>query len=137
MAEILSFDTGVKEFIINGVPVRFNPSDPNLYSRFSDLQSEVERIESDFSEKRSQCSDTADLLTLTTQYDKQVKSMLSEVFGGADMDAVFGGASVISPTDGGNMAIKNFFDCITPIIQEGVKEYAKLEAVQALSEIQQ
>jgi len=137
MAEILSFDTGVKEFIINGVPVRFNPADPNLYSRFSDLQSEVERIESDFSEKRSQCSDTADLLTLTTQYDKQVKSMLSEVFGGADMDAVFGGTSVISPTDGGNMAIKNFFDCLTPIIQEGVKEYAKLEAVQALSEIQQ
>lgn len=137
MAEILSFDTGVKEFIINGVPVRFNPADPNLYSRFSDLQSEVERIESDFSEKSSQCSDTADLLTLTTQYDKQVKSMLSEVFGGADMDAVFGGASVISPTDGGNMAIKNFFDCLTPIIQGGVKEYAKLEAVQALSEIQQ
>lgn len=137
MAKVLSFDTGVEEFIVNNVPIRFNPADPNLYNRFFDLQSQVEAIEAEFNAKRSELSDPAQLLHVTRDYDKRVKAALSEVFGGADMDAVFGGASVISPTDGGNMAIKNFFDCVTPIIQDGVKQYAKMEAAQAVAGIQE
>lgn len=50
MAEILSFDTGIKEYDINGVAtVRFNPTDANftdrLYKSFNDLKDRQDEFE--------------------------------------------------------------------------------------------
>ena len=44
--EQLTIDTGLREYAVNGGPehgggvLRFNPSDPNVYSRFCTLQNQ-------------------------------------------------------------------------------------------------
>ena len=47
----LTIDTGLREYAVNGGPehgggvLRFNPSDPNVYSRFCTLQNQLQELE--------------------------------------------------------------------------------------------
>ena len=49
--EQLTIDTGLREYAVNGGPehgggvLRFNPSDPNVYSRFCTLQNQLQELE--------------------------------------------------------------------------------------------
>ena len=49
--EQLTIDTGLREYAVNGGPehgggvLRFNPSDPNVYSRFCTLQNQMQELE--------------------------------------------------------------------------------------------
>ncbi len=46
MAQAIVFDSGMKEYQVNGAGVlRMNPSDPNLYARFFDAQEKLLNIE--------------------------------------------------------------------------------------------
>ena len=49
--EQLTIDTGLREYAVNGGPehgggvLRFNPSDPNVYSRFCTLQNQLQELD--------------------------------------------------------------------------------------------
>ena len=49
--EQLTSETGLREYAVNGGPehgggvLRFNPSDPNVYSRFCTLQNQLQELE--------------------------------------------------------------------------------------------
>ena len=49
--EQLTIDTGLREYAVNGGSehgggvLRFNPSDPNVYSRFCTLQNQLQELE--------------------------------------------------------------------------------------------
>ena len=48
----LNIDTGVREYRINGGGVlRFNPSDPNVYSRFLQAADRIAAIEQEMAEE--------------------------------------------------------------------------------------
>ena len=134
--EKITFDTGIKTYQINDSGVlRFNPSDPNLYKRFKDLRVEIERIQKDYNERSKSAETGEDAIDLLAEYDARVKKSLSHVFGEEnDFDSILGGANVMAVASNGELVITNFLDAMLPIVEEGVKTYAKMEAQKAIQE---
>lgn len=82
MAESLSFDTGVKEYDINGVAtVRFNPTDANftdrLYQAFTDLKDRQEEFEQRVSEIGE---DGEELFKYAHERDAEMREIIDTVF---------------------------------------------------------
>lgn len=92
--EQLTIDTGLREYAVNGGPehgggvLRFNPSDPNVYSRFCTLQNQLQELEQ---QVQAQSPTGTDAIQLLAQADQRAKGLLAEVFGpGNDFDAMLG-----------------------------------------------
>lgn len=132
--EKITFDTGIKTYQINDSGVlKFNPSDPNLYKRFKDLRVEIEQIQKDYNERSKTTEE--DAIDLLAEYDARVKKSLSHVFGEEnDFDSILGGANVMAVASNGELVITNFLDAMLPIVEDGVKTYAKMEAQKAIQE---
>lgn len=138
--EKLTFDSGIREFEINGSGVlRFNPGDPNVYARLLDAMDEIKAVEADLVEKAKcvQDDDGAAVLRLMTQADKRMKEILSGVFGNEnDFDQILGGVNVMAVCGNGERAITNLLNALTPIIQDGAEKCAKQQADAAVAEAQ-
>jgi hypothetical protein len=128
----ITFDTGLQEFEVNGGAIlRFNPSDPNVYSRFYEAQDKIEALAAEY--EQAQADRETDDVTRVRQaldslrdIDCRVKKMLSEVFGAHnDFDAIFGGASMFSVGASEEYIITNLFAALQPIIEEGFEQQAK------------
>lgn len=132
----LNFDSGIVEYRVNGkATLSFNRSDPNLYNRMQDLSSKLAAIDSDLKKEKDAADDGLALMKILSAYDKRIKAELSFVFGEQnDFDAIFEGQNVMSIAGKGQLLITNFLDAIRPVIESGVKEYAKLEAANAVAQ---
>lgn len=132
----LNFDSGIVEYRVNGkATLSFNRSDPNLYNRMQDLSSKLAAIDSDLKKEKDAADDGLALMKILSAYDKRIKVELSFVFGEQnDFDAIFEGQNVMSIAGNGQLLITNFLDAIRPVIESGVKEYAKLEAANAVAQ---
>ena len=138
--EKLTFDSGIREFEINGSGVlRFNPGDPNVYARLLGAMDEIKAVEADLVEKAKcvQDDDGAAVLRLMAQADKRMKEILSGVFGNEnDFDQILGGVNVMAVCGNGERAITNLLNALTPIIQDGAEKCAKQQADKAVAEAQ-
>lgn len=132
----LNFDSGIVEYRVNGkATLSFNRSDPNLYNRMQELNGKLAAIDSDLKKEKDAAEDGLALVKLFSAYDKRIKAELSFVFGEQnDFDAIFEGQNVMSIAGNGQLLITNFLDAIRPVIESGVKEYAKLEAANAVAQ---
>ena len=102
--EQLTIDTGLREYAVNGGPehgggvLRFNPSDPNVYSRFCTLQNQLQELEQ---QVQAQSPTGTDAIQLLAQADQRAKGLLAEVFGpGNDFDAMLGGTNLLATASG-------------------------------------
>lgn len=131
-----SFDTGIKEYQINdGGSIRFNPSDPNLYHRFKELTGWLSGLESEVKEKSANVADGSEIVELLSDYDRRVKEKLAYVFGAQnDFDAIFEGVNIMAISRSGEMVITNFLNALRPVIEDGVRAYAKMQAKKAVEE---
>ena len=69
------------------------------------------------------------------EYDARVKKSLSHVFGEEnDFDSILSGANVMAVASNGELVITNFLDAMVPVVEDGVKTYAKMEAQKAVQE---
>lgn len=132
----LTVDTGIREYQVNdGGLLRFNPSDPNLYRRFKELVGDISRLEAEVEEKSAALTDGAGAVELLAECDRQVKEKLSYVFGpGNDFDALLGGVNVMAISGSGELIITNLLNALRPVIEDGVKAYAKMQARQAVEQ---
>ena len=132
----LKFDSGIVEYRVNGkATLSFNRSDPNLYNRMQELNGKLAAIDSDLKKEKDAAEDGLALVKLFSAYDKRIKAELSFVFGEQnDFDAIFEGQNVLSIAGNGKFLITNFIEALQPIIESGVKEYAKLEAANAVAQ---
>ena len=132
----LNFDSGIVEYRVNGkATLSFNRSDPNLYNRMQELNGKLAAIDSDLKKEKDAAEDGLALVKLFSAYDKRIKAELSFVFGEQnDFDAIFEGQNVLSIAGKGKFLITNFIEALQPIIESGVKEYAKLEAANAVAQ---
>lgn len=128
----ITFKTGVKSYEINGNGVlRFNPNDPNVYARFLDAVQEITDLEEKFAKKAS-AIDTSDEKTSGEEFlrfmadaDKEIKKILSEVFGEEnDFNKLLGGVNVLAVAENGERVITNLFQALTPILQSGAENCA-------------
>ena len=122
--EQLTIDTGLREYAVNGGPehgggvLRFNPSDPNVYSRFCTLQNQLQELEQ--------------------QVQAQSPTgLLAEVFGpGNDFDAMLGGTNLLAVAGNGERVITNLFAALQPILEAGARQCADAKATLAVQQAQ-
>ena len=136
--EKLTLDFGIREFEINGNGVlRFNPGDPNVYSRLMSALEKIKAVENGLVEQSKEIpqNDGAAVLRLMAQADKQMKDILTGVFGPEnDFNKLLGGVNVMAVCGNGERAITNLLNALTPIIQEGAERCAKQQANMAVAE---
>lgn len=140
----LVIDTGLKEFDINGRhTLRFNPSDPGVYNRFTEVSEDIEKIENEMITELSAFQTEADnvneasagktVLAIMKKADKAVKEKLRYVFGEQnDFDEILDGVSLMAVTTNGERVITNLLTALTPVIAEGLEAYADDKASAAL-----
>ena len=136
----LTIDTGLREYAVNGGPehgggvLRFNPSDPNVYSRFCTLQNQLQELEQ---QVQAQSPTGTDAIQLLAQADQRAKGLLAEVFGpGNDFDAMLGGTNLLAVAGNGERVITNLFAALQPILEAGARQCADAKATLAVQQAQ-
>ena len=136
--EKIMFDSGVKEYKINGGGVlRFNPGDPNVYARFLEAADKIRDVETALTEQakglEEQDSGKAAVL-LMAHADKQMKEILSWVFGeNNDFDKILGGVNLLAVAGNGERVVTNLFAALQPILVEGAKRCAEDKTREAVA----
>ena len=79
--EKIQFDSGVRSYRINGGGIlRFNPGDPNLYSRFLEAVEKLQEAEKELT-RQAETAQAQDIVKLMTQAYEKMKNILGWVFG--------------------------------------------------------
>lgn len=142
--EQLTIDTGLREYAVNGGPehgggvLRFNPCDPNVYSRFFALQDQLAALEQQMQAQAAESTASgADAVQLLAQTDQRAKQLLTDVFGpGNDFDAMLGHASLMAVACNGQRVIANLFAALQPIMEAGARQCADIRAQAAVRQAQ-
>lgn len=144
--EKLNFDSGIREYKINGNGVlRFNPSDPNVYARFMDAMDQIRAVETRLVDKAKEMETATDreesgaaVLKLMREADKETKKILSDVFGeGNDFDKILGGVNMLAVAGNGQRVITNLLEALQPIMVEGAKNCTKQQTDAAVAQAKQ
>ncbi len=150
MAQTIVFDSGIKEYLVNGKePLRMNPSDPNLYARFFDAQDKLLQIEKDLEEQGAKLpeveqgaslaefeSASEQAIHLLSDADRRAKDVLGWVFPGNDFDRILEGVNVMAVGTNGERIITNFVYALIPIIEEGANACIKAKTTAAVATAQ-
>ena len=138
--EVLNFDSGIREYKINNNGVlRFNPGDPNVYARFVEASEKIQGIEKELETKAKTVDneDGAAVLHILSTADKQMKEVLSWVFGkGNDFNEIMEGVNLMAVATNGERVITNLLNALLPIIQEGAETCAKQQIGDAVQQAQ-
>lgn len=133
--EQLIFDSGIKEYQINGKDVlRFNPSDPNVYGRFVEAMDKIKAVEKKMvakaktiENKESQESGES-VIRIMCETDRQMKAILNEIFGREnDFDKLLEGVNLMAVASNGKRVITNLIEALQPIMEQGAKACAEGE----------
>lgn len=123
--EKLNVDFGCKRYRVGAGVLQFNPTDPNLYSRFLTCLEELEALEKQLSGEKV----TGEALIRSLQEaDTQVKAALSRVFPGNDLEAIFQGVSLLAVGANGERVLTNFLAALEPILRRGALDAARAQA---------
>ncbi len=137
----LNIDTGVREYRINGSGVlRFNPSDPNVYNRFTEMLEKVQAVENELVEKAGRLPEEnngAAALVLLADADRKTKAALQEAFGQEnDFDQLLGGVNLMAVAGNGERVVTNLLDALRPIIMDGASRFYEDKANAAVAKAQ-
>lgn len=136
----LFLDSGIEEFRLtaNGEPLRFNPSDPNVYARFMEMTPKIKTVETEMAEKAKKIDPNADgygehALMVIRETDKRMKEILNEIFGhGNDFDKILEGINLMAVATNKKRIISNLLESLYPIMEEGARNCADSEVNAAI-----
>ena len=134
--EKISFDSGMKEYRINGGGVlRFNPADPNVYARFIEAGDRIGAVEEEISARAQQAeANGAEAVKLMAEADQKIKKILDWVFGErSSFDTLLGGVNLLAMAGNGERVITNLLGALEPILLSGAEECARCTAAQAVA----
>ncbi len=126
----ITFDTGVVSYKLGQGVLRFNPSDPNVYTRFSQAMEKLRQLQEDMAQQMQ----SKPVLTVMAETDRELKQLLDWVFGpGNDFDAVMGGVNLLSVGSDGKRVAEHLLAALEPILLEGAQRCAgqQVEAAKA------
>ena len=131
----LNFDLGIKEYEIGGGVLRFNPSDPNVYTRFLEAANKLAEIEKRLTARAKEAEGGSvgeTMLKLMEESDRETKELLTWIFGAQnDFDAIFCGANILGVGSNGERIITNFIHAVQPILEKGARNCARQQVNQA------
>ena len=136
--ENIVFDSGIREFRINGAGIlRFNPTDPNLYSRFLQATDKISALEEDLMSRAASVpdGDAFAAVRLMQEADSAIKDILTEVFGPENnFREIMSSINLLAVGANGQRLLINLLDAISPILTEGAKQYADSQTEAALTQ---
>ena len=126
----IQFDSGIQEFQLgSGGVLRFNPGDPNLYARFLEAIQKITGLEEALASRAGELEgsdNTAAVLQLLTDTYRQIKQVLTWVFGGDnDMDKILGGIHLLAVAGNGERVVTNLFRALQPVLLAGAQACAR------------
>ena len=93
MADVISFDTGIREYDLNGVyTARFNPTDENIMLK-------IEQTMKSFDEAQKDVAGTSDF-SLFINLDKSMRAKIDDILGDGAADALFPDTNCFALADG-------------------------------------
>ncbi|MGF7145295.1 hypothetical protein HNQ56_003736 [Anaerotaenia torta] len=123
----LNFDSGYKEFCINGDEnrvIRFNPADYSMLKRFSDAKKNimlaVTEIEKDVQLRKGTEDELEEAAKLITNINEIINSQINYIFNSDVAKTAFGNQSPIS-TVKGKFLFERFLDAAGPYIEKEIK----------------
>lgn len=121
--EILKLDMGIREYKLPGGGVlRFNPSDPNVYSRFYQAEEKLSKIQMGLEE-------TATGIEHLAAVDKELKSLFNWLLGGDnDVDKALGGVSLLAVCKDGKTVAAKLLSALETILEEGARKLVDSKA---------
>lgn len=127
--EKIQFDSGIRSYRINGAGIlRFNPGDPNLYSRFLEAVEKLKEVEAELSQQAAE-TEGVQIVKLMTQADEKMKNILGWVFGPEnDFQKILSGVNLLAIADNGERVVTNLFGALEPVLVEGAKRCAGQQA---------
>ena len=127
--EKIQFDSGIRSYRINGAGIlRFNPGDPNLYSRFLEAVEKLKEVEAELTQQAAE-TEGVQIVKLMTQADEKMKNILGWVFGPEnDFQKILGGVNLLAIADNGERVVTNLFGALEPVLVEGAKRCAGQQA---------
>ena len=130
--EKIQFDSGVRSYRINGGGIlRFNPGDPNLYSRFLEAVGKLQEAEKELT-RQAETAQAEDIVKLMQQADEKMKNILGWVFGESnDFHKLLGGVNLLAVADNGERVVTNLFAALEPVLVVGAKRCAGQQAEKA------
>jgi len=133
--EKIKFDAGFVTYRLGDLgQLRFNPSDPNLYSRFLEALEKLRALEADLPQ-RLQKVDRADggaVVAILAQVDADMKKLLNWVFGpGNDFGEILRGVNLLAVAGNGERVVTNLFTALEPVLVSGAKRCAQEQAAAA------
>lgn len=137
----LNIDLGIEEYEICGNLLRINPSDPNLYDRFSEAAKTIARLEEELVAAGNALihdgaeANGAAMVKLMREADLKVKKTLNEVFGlGNDFDTILRGVNLMAVGTNGERIITNLLAALIPIVEAGAKRFYQEKAGAAVAQ---
>ena len=127
--EKIQFDSGIRSYRINGSGIlRFNPSDPNLYTRFLEAVEKLKTVETELTQQAETVEGEA-IVKLMTQADEKMKAILNWVFGaGNDFHKLLEGVNLLATAENGERVVTNLFAALEPVLIAGAKRCAREQA---------
>lgn len=82
MAREITFDAGTRDYVINGVEVRFNPTDANFVERIYDTFSKLEKSQSELEKQVEDVGDDGEgMFALARERDKEMRGLIDNLLG--------------------------------------------------------
>lgn len=102
MAKVLSFDTGLVEYEINGAAtVRFNPTDAAFTERLYDTFTSLDKRQDEFKSKVEEIGgDGAAMFEYANERDKEMRGIIDGLLGEGVADALFPDMNCYALADG-------------------------------------
>ena len=122
----LNVDLGVEEFDLGGAVLRFNPTDPNLYARFLDLEAQLQELQQELAQKTRQATDAFSVMKQLEATDRQVKELLTRVFGEEnDFSRLLRGVNLLSVGSNGLSVAENLLSALEPVLTRGAERFVE------------
>lgn len=143
--ELLNIDIGLKsyQFVEDGAPLVFNPSDPNVYARYMNAMDTIKAVETEMAAKASavtvkdntveaQAEAGSESLKIMAETDRRIKEILNGIFGGGNnFNDILRGVNLMAVTTSGDRVINNLLNALSPIMEAGAKACVETEIKEA------
>ena len=126
----LKFNTGIKEFDINGDKnkiIRIDTTDINLGQRIEKAQKELKKIAKKYEIVIKSGKLEEKPFEVMTEYDQLVREQIDYMFDSPVSEIAFGNTNSLSVC-GGNPLFENFLNAILPEIENDINEEQKNSA---------
>lgn len=134
----LHVDLGMEEFALGNGVLRFNPSDPNLYTRFLGLTEQLEQLQKQLQKGVEMADDPADLLRLLEETDRQFKTLLTQVFGEEnDFFRLLEGVNLLALTGSGETVAESLMGALEPVLTQGAERFVQAQTQAAVEKARQ